>query len=52
MTKYRYLGKEAIHVVGIGVVYPNQVIEAESINHPLFVDVKILIKEKKQLKKV
>lgn len=41
MKTYQYTGDQEVHVNGVGIVKPGQVVKTEiEINHPLFVEVK------------
>lgn len=49
MKQYKYTGAIDIEMQGIGVVKPNQIVEAKEIDHPLFKVVDA--KEAKEIKK-
>ena len=50
MKQYKYTGAIDIEVQGIGIVEPNQVIEVEDFNHPLFKEIKAVVAEDKNKK--
>lgn len=48
MSKYKYTGKEAITIQGVGTVMPGDTVELHyEINHPLFTKTKETEKAKK-----
>jgi len=49
MKQYKYIGKTEVEMQGFGVIKPDQIIEADFIDHPLFKPVEA--KEAKEIKK-